>query len=104
MKVLDRRVIRRNSTEIQQVLVHWQSTEPSEATWEDLDDFQQAYPQFNLEDKVAVKGKGIVTSKKDCAGESVERIGHVEEDPQMKPMRRSTRPRKENVLLRDFDH
>ncbi|KAJ1418254.1 Chromo-like domain superfamily [Sesbania bispinosa] len=56
MKVLDKRVIRRNSTEIQQVLVHWQSTEPNEATWEDLDDFQQAYPQFNLEDKVAVKG------------------------------------------------
>ncbi|KAJ1399119.1 Ribonuclease H-like superfamily [Sesbania bispinosa] len=107
MKVLDKRVIRRNSTKIQQVLVHWQSTEPNEATWEDLDDFQQAYPQFNLEDKVVVKGKGIVTSrmeKPDCAGNSVERIRQMEEDPQKKDTRRSTRLRKENVLLMYFDN
>ncbi|GJZ25132.1 transposon ty3-I gag-pol polyprotein [Tanacetum coccineum] len=30
----------------------WQQQDPSEATWESLDDFHKDFPSFNLEDKV----------------------------------------------------
>jgi len=43
------------------VLVQWQSTQANEATWEDIEEFHNTYPQFNLEGKVEVKRKGIDT-------------------------------------------
>ncbi|KAJ1392669.1 hypothetical protein SESBI_35626 [Sesbania bispinosa] len=69
--------------------------------------FNKLILNSTLRTRLQFKGKDIVTSrmeKPDCAGNSVERIGQVEEDPQKKDTRRSTRPHKENVLLRDFDH
>jgi hypothetical protein len=38
------------------VLVQWASLLPEDTSWERIEDLQKAYPQFNLEDKVAVDG------------------------------------------------
>ena len=98
--VLDTKIIKRNSIEIQQVLIQWESFDASEASWEDLVAMKQSYPRFNLEDKVDFKGKGIVMSNlvgDMCAGNSVRNDGHVEGDPQNMATRRTTRARKENV-------
>jgi len=35
-----------------QLLIQWEVTEAKDATWEDLRDICESYPQFNLEDKV----------------------------------------------------
>ena len=39
-----------------------------------------------------------------CAGNSIRNDGLVEGDPQNLATRRSTRARKENVHLKDYDH
>jgi hypothetical protein len=41
---------------VRQVLVRWVGTAPSEATWEDVDDFVQRFPTFQLEDELLVEG------------------------------------------------
>nr|GEV86552.1 hypothetical protein [Tanacetum cinerariifolium] len=46
-----------NSTD----LVQWDNGSPEEATWECLSDFQNAYPDYNLGDKVAFEERGSVT-------------------------------------------
>ncbi|KAJ4788910.1 polyprotein [Rhynchospora pubera] len=35
-----------------ELLVHWQNTQPEDATWISLDDFRTSYPTFQLEDKL----------------------------------------------------
>ena len=50
---------------VTQLLVWWQGLHPIDATWEDKVEFQRAYPDFNLEDKVVVDEGGINTSKAD---------------------------------------
>ncbi|GJT23813.1 zinc finger, CCHC-type containing protein [Tanacetum coccineum] len=42
----------------QQVLVQWAGRSPEEATWEWLSEFQNAYPAYDLEDKVIFEGTG----------------------------------------------
>jgi hypothetical protein len=37
---------------VRQVLVHWRGEPASSATWEDLDDFRDRYPAFQLEDEL----------------------------------------------------
>jgi hypothetical protein len=39
-----------------QVLVHWNGTQPVDATWEPLQQFKASYPQFQLEDELFVEG------------------------------------------------
>ena len=41
---------------VRQVLVHWQGEPSSSATWEDLDDFREKYPAFQLEDELDLEG------------------------------------------------
>ncbi|KAJ9542331.1 hypothetical protein OSB04_028837 [Centaurea solstitialis] len=41
-----------------QVLVQWTNSSPENATWEGLREFQLAYPDFHLEDKVLFEAKG----------------------------------------------
>jgi hypothetical protein len=41
-------------------LVQWDQHPISKATWEDMDDLQQKFPNYNLEDKVVFNGDGIV--------------------------------------------
>ena len=39
-----------------QVLVHWQGEPATSATWEDVDNFINRYPSFQLEDELLVEG------------------------------------------------
>ncbi|KAI3756928.1 hypothetical protein L6452_04460 [Arctium lappa] len=41
-----------------QVLVQWTNSSPENATWEGLREFQLAYPDFHLEDKVLIEEEG----------------------------------------------
>ena len=41
---------------VRQLLVHWRGEPASSATWEDLDDFRQQYPTFQLEDELDLEG------------------------------------------------
>ena len=52
--ILQERVLNIKGREIKQVLVWWQGLPYTAATWEDKEELPQAYPDFNLEDKVEV--------------------------------------------------
>jgi hypothetical protein len=41
---------------VRQVLIQWQGEPATSAPWEDLEDFQDRYPAFQLEDKLLVEG------------------------------------------------
>jgi len=47
--ILERRMIKRNHQAATQMLVHWASLKPSEATWEFANDLVHRFPQFDLE-------------------------------------------------------
>jgi len=40
--------------------VHWVGRDASDSTWEKLDDFMEAYPEFQLEDELLRKEGGSV--------------------------------------------
>jgi hypothetical protein len=42
--------------DLSHVLIQWTGMLPEDTSWEPLDELRKAYPQFNLEDKVAVDG------------------------------------------------
>jgi len=48
---------------VQQHLIKWEGLDNTQATWEDIVALTQAFPHFNLEDKVSFKGEGNVTRK-----------------------------------------
>lgn len=104
-KVLDSRVIHRNDKEISQVQVQWNSFIQEDNSWEDVDEMQKSYPEFNLEDKVVVKGKGNVTCEMEggiLARNSVSKEVHMAADPHSMGVRKSTRTRRENIRLRGY--
>jgi hypothetical protein len=39
-----------------QALIQWDNLPPSSPSWEDLEQFKQKYPQFQLEDELLLKG------------------------------------------------
>lgn len=41
---------------VRQILIQWQGQPPLAATWEDIDDFVQRYPKFQLEDDLLIEG------------------------------------------------
>jgi hypothetical protein len=41
---------------VPQVLVHWFGQDAAQASWEDLEDFKQWYPEWQLEDDLLVNG------------------------------------------------
>ncbi|GKB71996.1 ty3-gypsy retrotransposon protein [Tanacetum coccineum] len=53
--------IGKNGEPTRQILVQWAGGSPEEATWEWLSEFQEAYPSYNLEDKVAFEERRTVT-------------------------------------------
>lgn len=55
------RVVLRNGQVAQQVLVQWTGGSPEEATWEWVDEFRVAYPDYHLEDKVISEERENVT-------------------------------------------
>lgn len=78
----------RHSKSVPQVSIQWDSLGPSAATWEDVQEIQESFSEFNLENKVALDGGSIVT----CTGRNVEfdkegklvnQKSHVEHDPQV---------------------
>ena len=46
---------------MQQYLIKWDGLDEDQATWEDITAVQRVFPEFNLEDKVSLKGEGNVT-------------------------------------------
>lgn len=52
--------VRHMSTGRQEVLVAWEGVDPSEATWEDVENFLLAFPLAHLENKVHSLVGGIV--------------------------------------------
>jgi len=48
--MLDRRMVKHKNKAATQVLVHWKTLSPYEATWEFADDLFTRYPQFFLEE------------------------------------------------------
>jgi len=100
-QILDNRVIKQNDKTSLDVLVQWDSLCDDDNTWEEIVEFKKAYPQFNPEDKVTVKGGSNVTvALENLKGKEkfVEPINHVSEGG----VHRSTRARKENAKWRDF--
>jgi len=59
---LQSRVILKGDKHIPQVLVHWEDID-AEHAWEEFTYMQQAYSDFNLEDKVYFEGGVNVTSE-----------------------------------------
>ncbi|PNX93203.1 hypothetical protein L195_g016354 [Trifolium pratense] len=106
--VLQRRDIVRNEHAIQQVLIKWEGLNDTDATWEDVDEITENYPNFNLEDKVEVKGKGIAMEEprqqKGQVSKILENEGATKSvsAPQMPGMRKGVRPRAPSIKLRDF--
>jgi hypothetical protein len=41
---------------VRQALVQWEGLPPSSASWEDLEQFQERYPAFQLEDELLLQG------------------------------------------------
>jgi hypothetical protein len=60
IEVLEARTIVKGNQKVHQVLVQWDQHPIFEATWEDMDDLRQKFPNYNLEDKVVFNGDGIV--------------------------------------------
>ena len=82
--ILDSRVLLRDSSQVEQVLIQWEIAGPKEATWEDATWVKASYPHFNLEDNVVFKGEGNVTCRKqegNLARESVTKERHMADDP-----------------------
>ncbi|GKA28514.1 ty3-gypsy retrotransposon protein, partial [Tanacetum coccineum] len=59
MAICDSRLVLRNGSLVQQVLVQWDGRSPKEVTWEWMSDFKDTYPSYNLEDKVIFKGENV---------------------------------------------
>jgi len=53
-------VILRDTKQVLQLLIQWESLDASHSTWENLNIIIRDYPNFNLEDKVAFDGEGNV--------------------------------------------
>nr|KYP41303.1 Transposon Ty3-G Gag-Pol polyprotein [Cajanus cajan] len=67
-QVLNVRTIMRHSKPVPQILIQWGSLGPSTSTWEDVQEIQDSFPEFNLDDKVAFDGGSIIT----CTGRNDE--------------------------------
>jgi len=93
-KVLATRVVIQGSIAVQQLLIQWQHTEATKATWEFEQDIRKSFPTFNLEEKVVSHGEGNVT----CNQEN-EKINY----PSKRDNHKSIRQKKENVLFKYFE-
>lgn len=62
VSILQTRTIIRGNQQVKQHLILWEGLDSSNATWEDQSILSEAFPDFNLEDKVNFDGGGIVTS------------------------------------------
>lgn len=47
VKILRRRMIKRNNQSVTQWLIQWSHSIPEEASWEDVDSIKEQFPEFN---------------------------------------------------------
>lgn len=107
--IIQSRVILQQQQQIPQVLVQWEGLPRSVATWENWSEFQDNYPNLNLEDKVSFNGGSNVmieinhegTKDKIIELEANHTNGQVAIDPPLVQIRRSVRERKENRKYSD---
>jgi hypothetical protein len=59
--VLDTRWVKRGSKFIEESLIQWKRLPRDDATWENTQELSHKFMNFNLEDKVCVKG-GVLVS------------------------------------------
>ena len=118
--ILATRTIKQGEMLIPQVLVQWQGTDSTEATWEDWQELLKDFPTLNLEDKVVFNGGGIVTCGRQVEAELdkakldkktnqefVTASGQMADDPQSKDhqgevLRRSHRMKESNRRLKGY--
>nr|GEV93839.1 hypothetical protein [Tanacetum cinerariifolium] len=82
MGICDSRLVLRNGSLVQQVLVQWDGQSSEEATWKWMSNFKDTYPSSNLEDKVisherenvmpAIDGLGCRKRTKKASGKQKE--------------------------------
>ena len=82
-----------------QVLVQWEGQAPSDATWESTQEFQQDFPDFNLEDKVNFEGEGNVASPKASPPSNTE---EAQQDPRVRSNNPITRIKKMPKRFEEF--
>jgi hypothetical protein len=116
IKVLQARTVIKGNQTIHQVLIQWDQHDVADASWEEITDLQQKFPSFNLEDKVAFNGDGIVMKPKEkeileAAYESAkQREGpqntHGKEvannNAEILDIRTGARPCKPHIMWRDY--
>ncbi|KAJ4783151.1 polyprotein [Rhynchospora pubera] len=59
VKILERRMIKRNNAAVVQVLVKWSNQDEDDAYWIDYDVLRKDFPNFALEDKDSLMGGGV---------------------------------------------
>ena len=65
-EILDRPELSVKGASIPQILIKWNEGDRDTATWEDVKTIQEQFPEFNLEDKVALSERSNVrTQNKD---------------------------------------
>ncbi|CAL0309792.1 unnamed protein product [Lupinus luteus] len=60
VSILQRRTIIQGTQQVKQHLILWEGLDYSHAKWEDHEILMEAFPDFNLGDKVNFNGRGIV--------------------------------------------
>ena len=119
--IIDNRVILEENREVTQVLIQWGEGSAAETTWEEFEDFRKAFPHFNLEGKVGLKGESNVMKKsgeqivsgrnEDCSDELaiidgrkklVTSNGQLAKDQPIQELRRSMRERTTNRRWREL--
>ncbi|GKB54931.1 ty3-gypsy retrotransposon protein [Tanacetum coccineum] len=78
------REILHNGSPKRQILVQWDGSSPEESTWEWVTEFQSAYPDYNLEDKVSFEGgKNVTTAERKDRPTRTRRVPGWQKDFQM---------------------
>nr|KYP53324.1 Transposon Ty3-G Gag-Pol polyprotein [Cajanus cajan] len=114
--ILHARTILQGSKLLSQVLVQWDPSSNVPNSWEDVTFIKTHFPYLNLEDKVVLKGEGNVMKRPvepyymennnveslQGEGQNGENDGVVTNNPEIQGVRRGTRTRTRNSMLREF--
>ena len=84
---------------IPQLLIQWEGQDPSDATWENTHEFQQDFPDFNLEDKVSFEDKGNDAGPLD---KSASEASEAQQNPVATNNKHVTRIRNAPKRFKDF--
>ena len=82
-----------------QLLIQWEGQDPSDATCENTHEFQQDFPDFNLEDKVSFEDKGNDAGPLD---KSTSEAGEAQQNPVATNNKHVTRIRNAPKRFKDF--